>query len=141
MTDLYQKYLRPQSIFTVLALIVITLNLSELIPDLTSIEQRKQYTPFYFQGLIFAGLDDVLHNSEVIGDYTDKDLSCNATLAQFAQAQYIVAPVMPDLNNLKHDLILFDCTSEEKAFEKIKDIGAMALRKNQFGIILARNPQ
>ena len=136
-----QKYCRIRFLFLIFVLVILTINSTELWVDVTSIEQRKQYIPFYFQGFKFSGLDDILKNVEYVGYYTDKDLTLNQHLAQFSQAQYIVAPVILDLNNTQHEFILFDCTSEEKAFAKIKEIGAVALRKNKFGIILAHNPR
>lgn len=129
----------PPFIFLVGSLIVITINMTELLVDVTTIEQRKTYIPFYFQGFKFSGLDDILKDVKYVGYYTDKDLTVTHHLAEFAQAQYIVAPVILDLNNTKHKFILFDCTSEGKAFTKIREIGAIALRKNKYGIILAQN--
>ena len=105
--------------------------------------KQRKLIPYTFLGFKFSGLSELFrdHKIDYVSYYTDKDLSVNQHLAQFSQAQYIVAPIILDLNNTKHEFILFDCTSEEKAFTKIKEIGAVALRKNKFGIILAHNPR
>ena len=66
------------------------------------------------------------------------DLIANS--AQFAQAQLVVAPLIMDLNNMEHEFILFDCTSDEKALAKIKEIGAVPVKRNRYGLILARRP-
>ena len=135
----FKKYLRPQFLFLLGVLVVLTINATELLVEVTSIEERKTYIPFYFQGFKFSGLDDVFEGVTYAGYYTDKDLNVTRHLAQFAQAQYIVAPVILDLNLTNREFILFDCIKEETAFAKIKEIGAVALRKNKFGIILAQN--
>lgn len=134
-----KKFCQPHFLYWLGILIVVTLNLSELIPDTLTIEQRKKYIPFYFQGFKFSGLEEILNGIEHVGYYTDQDISLNYHLAEFAQAQYILAPVILDLNNTQHEFILFNCSSEGKAFAKIKDIGAIPLKKNKFGILLAQH--
>ncbi len=115
---------------------LILINAVNLSLSLVRAETLKKVIPFYFQGLKFAGLEDVFARVESVGYYTDRDLKKDE--AQFTQAQYILAPVILDLNYANQDYILFDCTSEAIADRKIKEVGAIALRKNQFGVILAR---
>ena len=105
---------------------------------LSRAEALKKVIPFYFQGLKFGGLQDVFARVDSVGYYTDRDLKKDEAASQFSQAQYIVAPVILDLNYTDHDFILLDCTSEDIAYRKIKEIGAIPLRKNQYGVILAR---
>ncbi|VAW15103.1 hypothetical protein MNBD_BACTEROID05-671, partial [hydrothermal vent metagenome] len=57
---------------------------------------------------------------------------------QFAQAQFMVVPTILELNNPDHKYLLFDYEKEADAFKKIKEINAVALKKNKFGIILAQ---
>ncbi len=102
-----------------------------------SVRLRK-ILPFYFQGLKFNGLQDILKNVQTIGYYTDADFSNKSTAGAFSQAQYMLAPVILDLGYVSHEYILFNCTSEKKAMEKIRELGARPLRKNKFGVILAR---
>jgi len=59
---------------------------------------------------------------------------------QFAQAQYKLAPIILDLNNIDHKYIIFDCSNLNTAKEKIKELRLTPIRQNQFGIILTRNP-
>lgn len=134
-----RKYGHPHFFFLVGALIVISINASELLVDVATIEQRKSYTPFYFLGFKFSGLDDILKGTKYVGYYTDKDLSATFHSSQFTQAQFILAPAILDLNNTKLEFILFDCASDEIALAKIAEIGATPLQKNKFGIILAQN--
>ena len=111
-----------------------------LAADIFSVQKRREDSRiFYFAGMRFSGLKDFLKGADYIGYYTDKNLSKSEYAAQFSQAQYILAPVILDLNNTSHRFILFDCTTEKKAFEKIKEIGAVAVKKNPYGIVLAEN--
>ena len=72
-----------------------------------------------------------------VGYYTDKSLDVNQNAAEFAQAQYVLAPTILDLNNLNHEYILLDCSAEDIAFEKIKEIHAIPFKK-RLGLILAK---
>ena len=74
-----------------------------------------------------------------MGYYTDKNMDNRADALQFAQAQYTLAPIILDFNHTDYEYILFDCSKEEIALEKMLQIGAVPIRKNQFGVILARN--
>jgi hypothetical protein len=95
--------------------------------------------PYIFMGIQFSGLKDILKNISHMGYYTDKDMDNRADALQFAQAQYTLAPIILDFNNTNYEYILFDCSKEEIAFKKMVETGAVPIRKNQFGIILARN--
>ena len=73
-----------------------------------------------------------------VGYYTDRNLEESPAAAKFAQAQYILVPAILDLNKTDHEFILFDCSREEIARRKIEEIKALPLKRNKFGIILAR---
>ena len=114
------------------------INVFILAKDIFSTQKRRENSQmFYFTGVRFSGLKDFLKDAGYVGYYTDKNLSKNEYAAQFSQAQYVLAPIILDLNNTAHRFILFDCTTEKKAFEKIEEIGAIPLKKNQYGIVLA----
>ncbi len=49
-----------------------------------------------------------------------------------------LAPTILELNNLDHEYILFDCSTDQVAADKIEEINALAIKRNKFGIILAR---
>ena len=78
----------------------------------------------------------------MIGYYTDKDLNQKQPAMQFAQAQLVLAPAIldTDINNPRHQFILFDCTTEKKALQKIQALGLIPLKRNNRGIILAKRP-
>ena len=102
--------------------------------------QIRHKIPYIFVGYKFSGLEDVLKNSTYISYYTDKDMNNRQNALQYAQAQYVLTPTILDRGKTPHEYILFDCTSEEVAWKKMKEMGALPLRRNQFGILLARNP-
>ena len=133
-----KKLLSPFILFAFLALSVIAVNLAGLSKEMVEIHRQRKLIPFYFSGFKFLGLEDVFRGVAYAGYYTDKDLSLKQNSAQYAQAQYILAPTIVDLNNTTHLFTLLDCTGEEKAFEKIKEIHAVAIKKNAFGVVLAR---
>lgn len=94
-----------------------------------------------FVGDRFAGLSAIIGKPRAVGYYTDKSLDITRQAMQFAQAQYILAPTILELNNLENEFIIFDCSSPRKAIEKIREIGAVPLKVNPYGTILARRPK
>lgn len=129
-----------QTFFIFFALYLVVLNTFSLYKEIRVLGQIRQRVPFIFMGNKFLGLEGILKNAERIGYYTDKDLDVNQPALQFAQAQYVLAPIILELNNPNHLFILFDCTTEETAMKKIQEAGLKPIKKNQFGIILAGNP-
>lgn len=129
-----------RTLFILLVTAVLGLNTFQLTKEIIRIKQKRKIRPYVFTGIKFSGLKDILRDVEYIGYYTDKDLDNLKDALQFSQAQYTLTPVVLDLNNTEHKYILFDCSSPEIALKKIKEIHAVPVRKNQFGIILARRP-
>ena len=74
---------------------------------------------------------------EFIGYYTDGNLKNDADAKTYAHAQYVLAPTIVEFMNLNHKYILFVCSSDSAALKKIQEIGAVPLRQNRFGMILA----
>lgn len=138
---LLRPYLDPKFLLGLLFLVIVIINLTGAAKELSLLRQLKRQNRLYFAGIKFSGLDDILKGAQYVGYYTDKDQSDKKNSAQFSQAQYILAPAILDFNNLNHEFILFDCTTEKKAFSKIREMRAMPLRKNRFGIILAERKQ
>jgi len=119
-------------------LLIMGLNAFQFSKELQKIRAVKKVIPYSFSGLKFSGLEKVFKNVEIVGYYTDKDLDKDEHASQLAQAQLVLAPVILDVNNLDHEFLLFDCSSPEVAYAIIKKTGLLALKKNQYGIILAK---
>ncbi len=134
-------FAKSRFIFLPLILVVLAINIQSLSRKILLMKKVRQKIPFLFMGYKFSGLKDILADTQIMGYYTDKDLNQRPAALQFAQAQYILAPIILDLNDIGHEYILFDCSEAEVAQKKIAESGMIPLRKNQFGIILARNPR
>ena len=124
--------------FLFIAVVIILINTIKSVQDIRQTQQKRKQIPFFFPGYKFSGLESIFKDIPSIGYYTDKDLDDEQHAAQFAQAQYILAPTILDWNNLDHDLILLECSNAETAWKKIREIQAIPLKRNNFGIILAR---
>ena len=127
-----------QIAFASAACLIIGLNTVSLYKEMNLLAQARRQIPYLFMGKKFLGLSEILKNTKYAGYYTDKNLDENRPALQFAQAQYILVPIILDLNNTDHPYVLFDCSSEEIALQKIKEAGLVPAKKNQFGIILTR---
>jgi hypothetical protein len=97
--------------------------------------------PVGFSGLKFAGLHDILKNETHIGYWTDLDLKDDRNLAEYEQAQFMLAPAILDINSTSTRFFIVNCSSDEAAAQRLMLIGAEPLKRNQFGVILARNPE
>jgi hypothetical protein len=124
-----------KTIFLFLCLILIFFNTCQLIQTLAP------NRPIAFSGMKFAGLNDVLKNETQIGYVTDLDANDSQNLAEFEQAQYMLAPAILEWNNTATRLLIVNCSSDATAIEKLIKLGAQPLKRNQFGIILAQNPR
>jgi glutaredoxin len=133
-----KKFLHARALFIAVILIMTGANLFHLSQKILETKKQRETVPYVFVGAKFSGLDKILKDVPRVGYYTDKNLDKKAPAAQFAQAQYVLAPIVLDLNYDKHTFVLFDCSTEEKAMDKIKELGFKPLKRNPFGIILAR---
>ncbi len=131
------SYFYLKGIFLCCVIASIIFNAFYLFKETAALSKSRKENPFFFSGSKFEGLGEILKSTGHVGYYTDKDFSNNQHVSQFAQAQYVLAPIVLDLNSTQRRFVLFDCTSEEIAFAKIKEIGYLPLKKNQYGIILA----
>ena len=134
-----RKFLKPQPLLLTLTCFLIAVNTIDFTKQILLQKKVRGLMPFYFSGgLKFSGLEETLRGVAVAGYYTDKNLKEKSVAAQFSQAQYILAPTILDLNNTSHEFIFFDCANETESMKKIKEIGAVAVKRNNFGIILAK---
>ncbi len=127
-----------QIVFLIAILIVTCINFLDLTRQTKNILKLKKYIPYQFEGYKFSGLQTIFKDIEIVSYMTDKDIKNDKHAKQFAQAQFMVVPTILELNNPEHKYLLFDYEKEENAFKKIKELNAIALKKNKFGIILAQ---
>lgn len=90
-------------------------------------------------GYQFMGLEEFTQGIDRIGYYSDENLEVNEHAHKlFAHAQYILAPTVLELDNMDREFILLVCKNQQNAARKLKQLNALPLRANKFGMILAR---
>ena len=136
----FQSNSSARTAFILAVLLVVMSNVLASFKDLRDLHVQRQKIPYFFSGYIFSGLEGIFKKMKYVSYYTDKSMDSAPYAAQFAQAQYVLAPAVLDLNNTGHEFILFDYIDEKKAFKKMKELKAIPLKRNKFGIILARVP-
>ncbi|MBL8013130.1 MAG: hypothetical protein JNN05_04720 [Candidatus Omnitrophica bacterium] len=125
------KHIHFKTLFLAWCFIFISLNVYQLYKKLSP-EHTVQ-----FAGLKFSGLDKYLKNETHIGYATDLDLKETIALAEYEQAQYVLAPVILDVTGKPNNYFILNCSTEVAALNKLKELNATPLLRNQFGVILA----
>ncbi len=131
---------RDQLLLAAICLLLV-LNIVKTTQKISSLIITRRNQPYVFTGDQFQGLKDILHHTTRIGYYTDKSLKNILIEAQFVQAQYVLAPVLLDLNALHHRFTIFDYEDSSTALEKIQQLGMVPLRRSSSGIILAQTAE
>ena len=132
---------RIRRLFILCFSVMIVTNLIVLYQDVKKIATVKPIMAYQIIGHQFAGLDEFINGAQYLGYMTDQNMTNKQASKDFSHAQYLLAPTILDLNNIDHQYLLFVYKNEKAAWEKIKEIKAMPLRRNQHGLILAFRPQ
>ncbi len=127
-----------QIIFLILLGLVILINLEPTMLEIKKTHGNRKLVPYNIIGHKFLGLDQFLSDEEFVGYYTDQNIEDKDPQKMFAHAQYILAPTVLDFGNLNRRYIIFACSTQEVALQKIEEIGAQPLLRNQYNIILAK---
>ena len=127
---------------TFLAAVILVSVVDLLAAYVQAIVQFNDHTsvPLHSLANQFKGLDELFKDVPVAGYYTDKDMENPVAIAQYEQAQYVVAPTVLALNHTEYHWVLVVCSGPQTAMKVIKEHGLVPLKINQ-GIILAVNPQ
>jgi len=132
----------PFDLLIAICFVIMTIvNAPALTKEVQRIYNFKKTNAHQLIGYQFYGVGQFLDDVQIMGYYTDLNIDKDDEdegARLFAQAQYILAPVILDPNNLNHDYILFVCSEEKVAWLKMKEINAQPLRRNKFGMILAK---
>ena len=128
-----------KTIFLICLSLVAAFNLFTAYTQAITQFQDRTTIPLHSLGFQFMGLESVFKDVRTVGYYTDKDLNNSLAIAQFEQAQYMLAPTVLDLNHTQYHWVIFDCTSPKKALDAIKGLEFTPL-KIRNGIIVAYNP-
>ncbi len=120
--------------------LVIIVNLIQL--SLRTIQEQNPATRMGLHSLSyqFVPLQPVFKGLRRAGYYTDKNMEHPLAIAQYEQAQYVLAPTVLELGNTQLPLVIFDCTSPQIAMKKIDELHLKPLSASPTGLILAANP-
>ena len=129
-----------KSLFAAVCLVILALNSKESAADFLKHRRFPKNEFSNFPGYKFMGLNDIFKDELYVGYYTDRDLAETQAVAQYSQAQYVLAPrvLSVDLDKIPYRFVLLDCANREKALQKMKELNLMAVKENNVGIILAR---
>lgn len=118
--------------FLALCCLLIGVNVFQLFQKLQS------NRPVAFAGLKFSGLGEKLKDETAVGYASDLNIKEAGPLAEYQQAQYVLAPVILDIEQpARHRYVLINCSDDTAALKKLKEINARPLLRNQFGVVLA----
>ncbi len=125
----------------ILLILCTAFNSAQLTLHVLSHQLHPTAFPLHSLGDKFKGLETILNTQRRVGYYSDKNMDNPLSIAQYEQAQYILAPTVLDLNNTQYPFVILDCSTSEIALNKIKELGLQPIKANNQGIILAINPQ
>ena len=120
-----------KTFFLVLCFILIAVNTFQLFRTLAPAR------PINFSGLKFSGLGDILKKETLIGYVSDLNIKETRALAEYEQAQFMLAPIILDIQQPSHKFVIINCSNDTAALAKLKELNARPLLRNQFGVILA----
>ncbi|MBF0569421.1 MAG: hypothetical protein HQL18_01430 [Candidatus Omnitrophica bacterium] len=127
---------------TMITLAVIALaaaaGLVQTVQQLNKLVPLRRERPFVFAGIIFEGARGIIAGEKYVGYLTDRDIKGDKNAAaRFAHAQMALAPIILDLNNPGHRLLIIDCQNPQVAAVILAKIKARPLRQNGPGLIIA----
>ena len=131
----------PQGLFVTGLFVTLFLNTIGLYNEAQRIKNLKKHVKHQMIGQKFRGLEEVLKNEKFIGYYTDRPETDDEHEKLIAQVQYVLAPTIVDINNFKHDYILFVCSNDYLALQKMREIGAEPMLFKEPGMILGKKIQ
>lgn len=122
-------------------LIIILFNLIDRWYNLKNMMPMRAETKHQVLGQHFANFATLTKDIPKLSFFTDLDLSDGTNNAIFSQGQYLLAPTVLDTENMHHEYILLLCRNPQTTIHYIKQHNLQPLRRNRFGLILARRGQ
>ena len=119
----------------------ILLSLFQLTMRTIDDQSSKAHMALHSLSYQFVPLQNVFKNIPRAGYYTDKNMEHPLTIAQYEQAQYVLAPTVFEIGNTALPLVLFDCTTPQFAREKIKELKLLPITASPTGLVLAAKIQ
>ena len=132
---------RSIPLFALPLVIVLCLNISQLAVELTSTVNRPSRRDAPLSGVSVTEFRSDLTGQTHAGYLTDRDLDKFSAKARFSRAQYVLAPVVLDPTSAAHEFLLLDYTARHLASQKIRELEAVPVKKNEEGVLLVRIPR
>ncbi len=124
--------------FFAAVILIIIINIHQLIKEERLFHQISLYKDFSpVIGAYFKDIKPILKGIEYVGYYTNRNLSIPENNKRYSQAQFVLAPTILDINNLNHKFVIIDCPDKSIIKKKLKQLQAVPIKINQYGIILA----
>ncbi len=123
--------------FFYFALTLVLINSFFLIKVTAKAAVKNRFEPPFVAGYKFFDFVPRLSGVERAGFLTDKTMSPEKNDGEFLGAQYMLAPVILDLNNTHHRYLILDYTNLIDASKKLKEIKAKAILMTREHKILA----
>ncbi len=109
--------------------------------DINANLRKRRQRPATFVGAQFQGLEKLLGASPRVGYYTEQSLDDLKAAAVFAQAQYTLAPVILEFNNVDLPFTIFNCAESQACLSIMKERQMVPVKMNTLGVIVAFNPK
>ena len=130
-----KKLLNLKNIIFICTWLLILLHL--LCAGINTLSKLQNPLPNFEPGYEFEDFKDKIKGEKIIGFLTNRDTSAEKNDQEFLLAQYMLAPVILDLNNPQHKLLILDYTSPIFLGYKLKELSAVRLYDNSFNKVLA----
>ncbi|MDD3375628.1 MAG: hypothetical protein PHY73_07920 [Candidatus Omnitrophica bacterium] len=128
------SYLANSIIGIIILLIIINLafNSISIMAQITTIEKRSTEPGFQY-----ADLKDQLKNETIVGFLSEKNQTPEGNDGGFMMAQYMLAPILLDLDNPDHKINIIDASTPDAAKSILSIIRAKPVYISPFGKIIA----
>ncbi len=130
----------PRILFLLIGLGTVLFNGGRSWSRLEAYAEVRARRPYVFLGRLFEGLGPLITPVRRIGYYTDLSLDDQRPAMELAQAQYATAPVILDPDSQNYPWIVLHCSTTKAALRKMRESGWIPVKRNAFGVFLARNP-
>lgn len=101
----------------------------------------KHPAAFAFAGQKFEPLAPFLKGQKYAGYYTDANVNEGHNLLELLQAQYTLAPVIVDPENINRRYVIVNTVDIPRAIEKFKAMGTTLVATTPYGIFLVERPE
>ena len=138
MKNFIKHFFKFKTLFLLLAFLVAGHNFLSLLKTLSLSLAKQKYQTFLEPGYEFADFRNKLSGVKRVGFLTNKDMSSEKNDGQFLAAQYILAPIILDLDNTSAQFVIMDSTSLIPSFDFMRKLHIEPIHINEYGKVLAR---